>query len=84
MSRDPGCAAGGGLSASVKKNQSALADVLEAAFPVAKIVSFEGDAYVTDEKKRGRQESCYHIASDINKYFSSLAINYLTGKRLGW
>jgi len=60
---------------SVKENQPALADAFEAAFPMPKVVNFEGDAYVTDEKNRGRQETRYHIVSRLLKNFRRLAMN---------
>ncbi|TDX32174.1 putative transposase YbfD/YdcC [Modicisalibacter xianhensis] len=62
---------------SVKENQPALADAFEAAFPMAKVVSFEGDSYVTDEKSRGRQEPRYHLVSDFSRNFSTLAMSGL-------
>ena len=36
---------------SVKDNQPKLVKAFEQAFPVSELVHFEGDAYVTDEKK---------------------------------
>ncbi|WP_226916970.1 ISAs1 family transposase, partial [Halomonas sp. FME65] len=61
---------------SVKDNQPALADAFEAAFPMAKVASFEGDAYVTDEKNRGRQETRYHIVSDVTEEFQELSYEW--------
>ena len=58
---------------SVKDNQPALADAFEAAFPMAKVASLEGDAYVTDEKNRGRQEIRYHIVSEVTEEFQELS-----------
>ena len=40
---------------SVKDNQPKLVKAFEQAFPVSELAHFEGDAYVTDEKNRGRQ-----------------------------
>jgi len=42
---------------SVKDNQPKLAKAFEQAFPASGLVHFEGDAYVTDEKNRDRQET---------------------------
>ncbi|NOG31683.1 transposase [Halomonas sp. TBZ9] len=39
----------------VKDNQPKLMQAFEQAFPMNELISFEGDAYVTDEKNRGRQ-----------------------------
>ncbi|WP_280551814.1 ISAs1 family transposase [Halomonas sp. 25-S5] len=68
---------------SVKDNQPALADAFEAAFPMAKIVNFEWDAYVTDEKKRGRQEPRYHIVSKVTEEFQELSYEWPELKSVG-
>lgn len=54
---------------SVKDNQPKLADVFEAAFPMTVIANYQGDAYVTVEKNRGREESRYHVVSDVTHEF---------------
>ncbi|MCE9664052.1 ISAs1 family transposase [Halomonas sp. M5N1S17] len=68
---------------SVKDNQPALADAFEAAFPMAKVASFEGGAYVTDEKNRGRQETRYHIVSEITDEFQEISNEWPGMKTLG-
>jgi predicted transposase YbfD/YdcC len=68
---------------SVKGNQPALADAFEAAFPMAKVVNFEGDAYVTDEKNRGRQETRYHIVSEVTEEFQELSYEWAGLKTVG-
>lgn len=49
----------------VKDNQPKFMQAFEQSFPINELISFEGDAYVTDEKNRGRQETRYHFASDF-------------------
>jgi predicted transposase YbfD/YdcC len=51
----------------VKGNQPKLVKAFEQAFPVSELVHFEGDAYVTDEKNRGRQETRYHIVKEFTE-----------------
>ena len=68
---------------SVKDNQPALADAFEAAFPMAKVASFEGDAYITDEKNRGRQETRYHIVSNVVEEFQGLSYEWPGLKSVG-
>ena len=52
---------------SVKDNQPKLVKAFKQAFPVSELVHFEGDAYVTDEKNRGRQEMRHHIVREFTK-----------------
>ncbi len=68
---------------SVKENQPALAGAFEAAFPMTKVVDFEGDAYVTNEKNRGRQETRYHIVSDFPPEFQELSYEWPGLKTVG-
>ena len=68
---------------SVKENQPALADVFEAAFPMTKVVNFEGDAYVTDEKSRGRQETRYHIVSEVTDEIKEFSYEWPGLKSVG-
>lgn len=56
----------------VKDNQPKLVEAFEQAFPMNTLVNFEGDAYVTDEKNRGRQETRYHIVSEVTEEFQTL------------
>lgn len=50
---------------------------------MAKVVSFERDAYVTDEKSRGRQETRYHIVSEVAEEFQELSYEFLGMKSVG-
>jgi len=68
---------------SVKGNPPALADAFEAALPMAKVASFEGDSYVTDEKNRGRQETRYHIVSEVTEEFQELSYEWAGLKTVG-
>jgi predicted transposase YbfD/YdcC len=52
---------------SVKINQPKLIDAFEQAFPLSELVNFESDAYVTDEKNRGRQETRYHLVREFTE-----------------
>jgi predicted transposase YbfD/YdcC len=52
---------------SVKDNQPKFVKAFEQAFPVSDLVNFEGDAYVTDEKNRGRKKTRCHIAKDFTE-----------------
>ena len=52
---------------SVKDNQPKLVKAFEQAFPVSELAHFEGNAYVTDEKNRGRQEMRHHIVREFTK-----------------
>ncbi|WP_304525790.1 ISAs1 family transposase [Halomonas sp. I5-271120] len=47
------------------------------------MVNFEGDAYVTDEKNRGRQATCYHIVSDLTEEFHELRYEWPGLKTVG-
>ena len=40
------------------------------------MVNFDGDAYVTDEKNRGRQETRYHIISELTDEFQELSYEW--------
>ena len=68
---------------SVKDNQSKLAKVFEQAFPVSELVHFEGDAYVTDEKNCGRQETRYHIVKESTEEFQELSYEWPGLKTVG-
>ncbi|MBF8224040.1 ISAs1 family transposase [Halomonas sp. 328] len=59
------------------------ADAFEAAFPMAKVASFTGDSYVTDEKNRGRQETRYHIVSEITDEFQEISYEWPGMKTVG-
>ncbi|WP_168016705.1 hypothetical protein [Halomonas salinarum] len=50
---------------------------------MAEVVNFEGDAYVTDEKNRGRQETRYHIVSDLTEDFQELSYEWPGLKTVG-
>ena len=54
---------------SVKDNQPKLVKAFEQAVLVSELVHLEGDAYVTDEEDRGRQETHYHIAKEFTKEY---------------
>ncbi|QTF91785.1 MAG: ISAs1 family transposase, partial [Halomonas sp. BM-2019] len=54
---------------SVKENQPKLAAAFEEAFPMNVIANYPGDSYVTVEKNRGREESRYHVVSDVTSEF---------------
>ena len=58
---------------SVKDNQPKLVKAVEQAFPVSELVHFEGDAYVTDEKNRGRQETRHHVVKEFTEKFQDLS-----------
>jgi len=66
-----------------EENQPALADAFEAAFLMATVVNFEGDAYVTDEKNRGQQETRYHIVSEVSEEFQKLIYDWPGMKTVG-
>ena len=68
---------------SVKGNQPALAAAFETAFPITKVASFSGDSYITDEKNRGRQETRYHIVSEITEEFQELSYEWPGLKTVG-
>ena len=53
--------------------QSKLVKAFEQAFPVSELDHFEGDAYVTDEKNRGRQETRHHIVKEFTEEFQELS-----------
>ncbi len=69
---------------SVKDNQPKLVKAFEQAFPVSELVDFEGDAYVTDEKNRGRQETRYHIVKDFTEEFQELRYEWPGLKQSVW
>ena len=52
---------------SVKDNQPKLVKAFEQAFPASELVHFEDDAYVTDEKDRGRQKTRHHIVKEFTE-----------------
>ena len=54
-----------------------LVKAFEQAFSVSELAHFEGDAYVTDEKNRGRQEARHHIVKEFTESFRSLAMSGL-------
>lgn len=68
---------------SVKDNQPKLVDAFETAFPMPRVVNFEGDAYVTVEKSRGRQETRYHIVSEFTPEFQELSYEWPRLKKVG-
>lgn len=41
-----------------------------------RVVNFDGDAYVTDEKSRGSQETRYHIVSEFTPEFQELSYEW--------
>ncbi|MCK2183037.1 ISAs1 family transposase [Halomonas sp. YJPS3-2] len=69
---------------SVKESQPALAEEFEAAFPMAKVVNFDGDAYVPDEKNRRRQETRDHMVSEITEEFREISYERSGLKRWVW
>jgi len=68
---------------SVKDNQPKLVKAFEQAFPVSELVHFEGDAYVTDEKNRGRQETWHHIVKYFTEEFQDLSYAWPGLKTVG-
>lgn len=67
----------------VKDNQPKLVEAFEQAFPMSQLVNFEGDAYVTDEKSRGRQETRYHFVSEFTEAFQELSYEWSELKTVG-
>ena len=68
---------------SVKDNQPKLVKAFEQVFPVSELVNFEGDAYVTDEKNRGRQEARHHIVKEFTEEFQELSYEWPGLKTVG-
>lgn len=68
---------------SVKDNQPKLAEAFEAAFPMKVIANYAGDAYTTVEKNRGREESRYHVVSNVTKEFQELSYEWPDLKTVG-
>ena len=68
---------------SVKDNQPKLVKAFEQAFPVSELAHFEGNAYVTDEKNRGRQETRYHIVKEFTEEFQELSYEWPGLKTVG-
>jgi predicted transposase YbfD/YdcC len=60
---------GRGLPPFRQNNQSKLVKAFEQAFPVSELAHFKGDAYVTNEKNRGRQETRHHIIENFTEQF---------------
>jgi len=50
---------------------------------VSELVHFEGDAYVTDEKNCGRQETRYHIVKEFTAEFQELSYEWPGLKTVG-
>lgn len=68
---------------SVKENQPRLAAAFEEAFPMNVIANYPGDSYVTVEKNRGREESRYHVVSDVTPEFQELSYEWPDLKTVG-
>lgn len=66
-----------------KENQPKLAAAFEEAFPVSVIANYPGDSYVTVEKNRGREESRYHVVSDVSSEFQELSYEWADLKTVG-
>ena len=50
---------------------------------MSELAHFEGDAYVTDEKNRGRQETRYHIVKELTEEFQELSHEWPGLKTVG-
>ncbi|QTF93970.1 ISAs1 family transposase, partial [Halomonas sp. BM-2019] len=67
----------------VKENQPKLAAAFEEAFLMNVIANYLGDSYVTVEKNRGREESRYHVVSDVTSEFQELSYEWSDLKTVG-
>lgn len=67
----------------VKGNQKRLEAAFEKHFPVHHIAQYLGDHFSTTEKAHGREESRFHIVSDVIGDFAELCTDWPALKTLG-
>lgn len=67
----------------VKGNQKRLEAAFEKHFPVHHVAQYPGDHFSTTEKAHGREESRFHIVSDVIGDFAELCTDWPALKTLG-
>lgn len=67
----------------VKGNQKRLEDAFEKHFPLHHFAHYQGDHFTTQERSHGREESRFHIVSDVIGDFVELSIDWPELKTLG-
>ena len=67
----------------VKGNQKRLENAFEKHFPLHHFANYQGDHFTTQERAHGREESRFHIVSDIIGDFIELSMDWPRLKTLG-
>ena len=67
----------------VKGNQKRLEDAFEKHFPLHHFANYQGDHFTTQERAHGREESRFHLVSDVIGDFVELSTDWPGLKTLG-